>query len=97
MIGFGCSAKGEISLGDKTIDSREAEEQISGGLGDAYGAPPQSLSCPEDVVAEQDKSFSCTGESPDGRRFRIEVTMTDDEGGIRYPTVVEFTDGPTET
>ncbi len=95
LLASGCSAKGEISLGDSMIDSERAEKEISGGLEDAYGTPPKSLDCPADVKAEEGKSFTCTGEDPDGRPFQLDVVMTDDEGGIRYPTTVEFTDGAT--
>lgn len=84
----------ELSVGGSSIDSEQAAEEISGGLEDAYGEPPRSLTCPEDVDAKEGETFICEGESPEGRPFEIEVTMTDDEGGIRYPTQVEFTDAP---
>ncbi len=84
----------EFSVGGSSIDSEQAAEEISGGLEDAYGEPPRSLTCPEDVEANEGETFTCEGESPEGRPFEIEVTMTDDEGGIRYPTQVELTDTP---
>lgn len=84
----------EFSIGGDSIDGEEAAQEISDGLEDAYGEPPRSLTCPEDVEPRDGETFACEGEAPDGRPFRIEVTMTDDEGGIRYPTQVEFTDTP---
>lgn len=90
----GCGA--EFSIGGTTIDNEEAEQEISDGLAAAYGEPPKSLTCPADVEATEGETFVCEGVSPDpqGRPFEIEVTMTDDEGSIRYPTQVTFTDGP---
>lgn len=89
----GCSFS--CSIGSSNIDSAEAEETISGGLEAEYGQPPRSLTCPDDVEPVEGETFTCEGEDPEGRQFEIEVEMTDDEGGIRYPTVVEFTDEPT--
>lgn len=81
----------EFSVGGSSIDSDQAAEEISGGLEDAYGEPPESLTCPDDIEPKQGETFTCEGVAPDGRPFQIEATMTDDEGGIRYPTQVEFT------
>lgn len=95
-IGFaGCSADAEVSIGGTSIDTDEAEQQISSGLADAYGDPPKTLTCPDDVDAVEGETFVCEGRSPDpeSQPFEIEVTMTDDEGGIRYPTQVTFTGG----
>jgi Domain of unknown function (DUF4333) len=81
----------EFSVGGSSIDNEQAAEEISGGLEDAYGEPPESLTCPDDVEPKEGETFTCEGVAPDGRPFQIEVTMTDEEGGIRYPTQVEFT------
>jgi hypothetical protein len=86
----------ELSVGGSSIDSEQAAEQISGSLEDAYGEPPESLTCPDDVEPKEGETFTCDGVAPGGRPFEIEVTMTDDEGGIRYPTQVDFT-GPAPT
>jgi hypothetical protein len=93
-IGFvGCSADAEVSIGGTSIDTAEAEQEVSSGLADAYGDPPKTLTCPDDIDAAEGETFVCEGVSPDpeSRPFEIEVTMTDDEGGIRYPTQVTFT------
>jgi hypothetical protein len=84
----------EFSVGGSSIDNEQAAEEISGGLENAYGEPPESLTCPDDVEPKEGETFTCEGVAPDGRQFQIDVTMTDDEGSIRYPTRVEFT-GPT--
>jgi hypothetical protein len=91
----GCSCSGEISFGDKTIDSEEAAQEISDGLADAYGVAPKSMTCPDGVEVAEGETFVCTGVSPDSdgaRPFEVEVKMTDDKGGIRYRTQVTYTD-----
>ena len=91
----GCSAEGEISLGGSNeIDREKAEEEISGGLEAEHGDPPKSLTCPEGVEIVEGETFICEGEDPVGAPFEIEVTMTDDEGGVRYPTSVTYTGEP---
>ncbi len=92
----GCSADAEVSFGDKTLNAQEAEQNINSALEDTYGEAPERLTCPDGVDAVKGETFVCEGISPapESRPFAIEVTMTDDEGGIRYPTQVTFTDGP---
>src|SRR5680860_1537429 len=57
----GCSADAEVSIGGTSIDTDEAEQEISSGLADAYGDPPKTLTCPDDVDAVEGETFACEG------------------------------------
>lgn len=82
----GCSASGEVSIGEKSLDREDVEKTISSGLGDQAGLPDPKVDCPEaeDVDVEDGSEFVCTGTAPNGEQFPINVTLTDDDGGYRY-------------
>jgi hypothetical protein len=73
------------ACGARTIDSGELESQLQEQLSAEAGADPAevSVSCPEDIEAEEGREFDCTLVAPDGDEVRVEVTLTDDEGGFR--------------
>lgn len=82
----GCSASGELSIGGKSLDAGDVEQTISAGLGDQANLPDPEVDCAgiEDIDVEAGSEFACTGTAPNGEQFRINVTLTDDEGGYRY-------------
>lgn len=85
----GCSFEFSVG-GSNEIDSQKAEDAISGSLADSYGEPPTSVSCPEGVESVEGDTFTCTGESPEGDGFSLLVTISSDEGDIRYPLTVDW-------
>jgi hypothetical protein len=73
------------ACGGSTIDSDDLEAQLAEQLSAEAGADPAevSVSCPEDIEAEEGREFDCTLIAPNGDEVRVEVTLTDDEGGFR--------------
>ncbi len=94
MAGLAGGCEASFHIGSNEIDANKAEKAISGALTDNYGTAPKSLTCPSGIEAKEGGTFTCTGESPDDppRPFEIEVTMTSNDGDIRYPSAVTFTD-----
>jgi hypothetical protein len=82
----GCDASAEVSVGGKSIDRESTEETISAGLGDQANLPDPEVDCDgiEDVEVKAGEEFTCIGTAPNGERFPIEITLSDDDGGYRY-------------
>ena len=76
----GCDASAEFSIGGKSLDPEDMEKTISAGLGDQANLPDPEVDCAgvEDIDVEEGGTFVCTGTAPNGDRFPIDVTLTDD-------------------
>ena len=76
----GCS--GEVSLGDKTIDSADLESQLADQLSAQAGvkASQVSVDCPDDQKVEKGAEFTCNLTAPNGDDVTVNVTLTDDSG-----------------
>lgn len=48
---------------------------MTGGIGG-------SVACPDDIEAEEGKEFDCTLTAPNGDEVRVNVTLTNDDGGF---------------
>ena len=68
--------------GEKTIETGELEAELKSQLGADAGVEPRSVECPDDIKAEKGKKFDCTLTAPNGEEVRVEVTLTNDEGGF---------------
>ena len=68
--------------GQTTIETSELEAELKSQLGADAGVEPRSVECPNDIEAEKGKKFDCTLTAPNGDEVRVEVTLTDDEGGF---------------
>jgi hypothetical protein len=68
--------------GEKTIESGELESELKSQLGADAGVEPKSVECPDDIKAEKGKKFDCTLTAPNGDEVRVEVTLTNDDGGF---------------
>ena len=66
----------------ETVDNADLESKLKDQLGQSAGVEPRSVECPEDVEIEKGKTFDCTLTAPNGDEVRVEVTFTNDEGGI---------------
>ena len=68
----------------KTIDTEDLENQLRTQMAPQGGAKPEDITvdCPEDQEIEKGRKFSCTLTAPDGSKARIDVTLTDDDGGF---------------
>jgi hypothetical protein len=71
------------ACGQKTLDSNELETELSSQLGMQAGVRPRSVACPDDIEAERGRKFDCTLTAPNGETVRVEVTLTNDDGGFR--------------
>jgi Domain of unknown function (DUF4333) len=76
----GCS--GEVSIGDKTIDSADLETQLADQLSAQAGvkASQVSVDCPNDQKVEKGAQFNCNLTAPNGDDVTVNVTLTDDNG-----------------
>ena len=65
------------------IDTADLEAKLQRQLSQGAGPEAKSVDCPEDIEIEKGKKFNCTLTAPNGDKVRVEVTLTDDEGGLR--------------
>ena len=68
----------------ETLDTDDLETKLRTQLAPQGGAKPEDISvkCPEDQKVEKGHKFSCTLTAPDGSKARVDVTLTNDEGGF---------------
>jgi hypothetical protein len=71
------------ACGATTLDGGDLEAQLTDQLSADAGVDPAdvSVSCPDDIEAEEGREIECTLIAPDGDEVTVEVTLTDDEGG----------------
>ena len=70
----GCSEK---------FDTDDLETKLKDQLGASAGVEPRSVDCPDDIEIEKGKKFNCTLTAPNGDEVRVEVTVTNEDGGVR--------------
>jgi hypothetical protein len=75
----GCS----VSVGDKTIDAKSVEDQITKNI-EAQGTSVDSVSCPGDQKAAKGNTFDCTVHFADGSTRTARVELVDDKGTFSY-------------
>ena len=76
----GCQAS--VEVGDRMVDTEDAETQIADQLEEQVGQRPASIECPEDMKAEEGQTYTCVLTAEDGTELDVAVTMTDDEGNF---------------
>ena len=72
------------ACGDKTLDSGDAEDKITEGVKEQQNYEPEKVECPDDMKAEEGKTYECTVTAPGGREATAKLTMIDDEGRFRF-------------
>lgn len=67
------------------LNTAELEDELRQQLAPQGGVSPEEISvaCPDDQKVEKGRRFSCTLTAPNGDEVRVDVTLTDDEGGFR--------------
>jgi hypothetical protein len=65
------------------IDSSDLESKLKDQLSQSAGAEAKSVDCPDDIEIEKGKKFDCTLTAPNGDKVRVEVTLTNEDGGFR--------------
>jgi len=71
------------ACGSQTLDAADLEGKLSDQLGRSAGVSPKGVACPEDIGVEKGRSFDCTLTAPNGDQVRVDVTLTNDDGGFR--------------
>jgi hypothetical protein len=80
------------------LDTEKAERNIRNGIEAETSSVIKSVSCPDDVEQKEGVVFRCTATTSEGRTLAVDVTQTDDNGGIVWRTsgrTAEATTGPT--
>lgn len=81
----GCEGEASVSVGERTVDVKEIEEEGAAKLIEAADQPEGSatLDCPgKTVEARKGETLDCTLNVDDGSTLDVLVTMTDDEGAF---------------
>lgn len=69
-----------------TLDAEQTEQAIRAAVTERFDVAVETVTCPEDVEAEQGGTFRCTVRAVDGSQGRAVVTQQDDEGRVRART-----------
>ena len=72
------------ACGESKLDTSRLESQIEKTLADRTGFQIESVTCPDDVKAEKGGTFRCTVSTGRGERAAVNVTQTNDEGGVTW-------------
>ncbi len=74
------------ACGEKTLDTADAEDEISDKL-EGQGRPaPDKVECPDDMTAKKGKTYTCkltAGED----ELDVKLTMLDDDGKFEFEVV----------
>jgi hypothetical protein len=70
------------ACGERTLDDRELESSLKRQLDGSAGVTSRGVDCPEGVPAEKGRKFACTLIAPNGDEVRVDVRLTNDEGGF---------------
>ena len=76
----GCQAS--VEVGERIVDTDDAETQIADKLEEQVGQRPASIDCPQDMKAEEGQTYTCVLTADDGTQLDVTLTMTDDEGNF---------------
>ena len=68
--------------GEKTLNTADVEAKLKTQLGEDAGVQPKAVECPDDIEVEKGRKFDCTLIAPNGDRVTVNVTLTDDKGGL---------------
>ena len=68
--------------GEKTLNTADVEAKLKTQLGRDAGVQPKAVECPDDIEVEKGRKFNCTLIAPNGDRVTVNVTLTDDKGGL---------------
>jgi uncharacterized protein DUF4333 len=72
------------ACGQSNLDTSGLEDQIDKTLSDRTGFTIKSVRCPDDVEAKKGGTFRCTVTTARGERAVVDVTQTDDKGGVTW-------------
>jgi hypothetical protein len=70
------------ACGERTLDDRELESTLKAQLDRSAGVTSRAVVCPDDIRSEKGRRFACTLFAPNGDEVRVDVVLTNDEGGF---------------
>jgi Domain of unknown function (DUF4333) len=70
------------ACGEQTLDNRQLEATLKRQLDGSAGVTSRAVVCPDEIMAEKGRRFACTLIAPNGDEVRVDVTLTNDEGGF---------------
>ena len=92
VLVLGGLAVGALLLfGSTTLDTADAERQITQLTEEQAGVAPTGVSCPADIEAEAGASFTCSASLED-QPISFTVEQTDDEGNVQITSDNSFVD-----
>ena len=65
------------------LNTGDLEAKLSNQLGRSAGVSPKGVDCPGGIEVEKGRGFQCTLTAPNGDEVRVDVTLTNDDGGFR--------------
>ena len=74
------------ACGDKTLDTADAEDEISDKLQEQGRPKPDKVECPDDMTAKKGKTYTCKLTAGDDE-LDVKLTMLDDDGRFEFEVV----------
>jgi uncharacterized lipoprotein YehR (DUF1307 family) len=71
------------ACGEKTLDTADAEDEISDKLVEQGRPKPDKVECPDDMTAEKGKEYTCKL-TADGDELDVKLKMLDDDGRFEF-------------
>ena len=68
--------------GERTVDTEDLEGTLKRQLDRSAGVTSRGVECPQDIPMERGRTFNCTLIAPNGDRVRVDVRLTNDQGGF---------------
>lgn len=68
--------------GERSLDDSELERTLKQQLDRSAGVSSRAVECPGAIPAERGRTFNCTLVAPNGDEVRVDVRLTNDEGGF---------------
>jgi hypothetical protein len=72
-----------FQFGTSTLNKDSIEKGILDGA-KKQGVDAKSVSCPDNIVAKKDATFTCTLTLANGSKKDVKATQTDDSGNYRW-------------
>lgn len=73
--------------GETTLNAEELESEIAPEVEQQTGTRNVSVSCPDDIEAQEGGEFECDLSAPGGITAKVAVTQEDDDGNVSWRVV----------
>ena len=72
------------ACGEKTLDTKDAEEEIADKIEAQRNVRPKSIECPDDMKAKKGETYTCKLTAPNGDELDVKLEMLDDDGKFQF-------------